>query len=117
MAGSDDDEEDKVIHVGPAHQAEVPACGPMADDAVPSEREQQLFGAPLPESESVQVQRRAWGVAELCALGVEQQRQPKESFLSIAKSAGVAAAAPALVQCYYHLWKQHQPQNHLRAME
>jgi hypothetical protein len=104
--GSDDDEFNSVIHVGPEHQAVVPDCGERPEDVVLSEREQQLLGYRLEQSESVQVHRRAWTVAEAGRISSALRRQPKESFLSVAKSC-VGMPPSHGVQCYYHFWKTH----------
>jgi hypothetical protein len=104
--GSDDDEFNSVIHVGPEHQAAVPDCTERPEVVVLSEREQQLLGSRLEQSESVQVHRRAWTVAEASRVSSELRRQPKESFLSVAKSC-VGMPPSHGVQCYYHFWKTH----------
>lgn len=105
-ADSDDDEFNSVIGVGPEHQAVVPDCMARPEEMVLSEREKQLLGCRLEQSESVHVHRRAWTVAEACHLGSELHRQPKESFLSVAKSC-VGMPPSHGVQCYYHFWKTH----------
>ena len=103
--GSDDDD-DKFIHVGPEHQAVIPACGPMPEDLPLTEREHQQLGAALDQSESVYVHRRAWTVAEAGKISMELHRQPKESFLSVAKTHTAGMPPDHGVQCYYHYWKQ-----------
>lgn len=101
-----DDEYNSVIHVGPEHQAVVPDCIDRPADVALSEREQQLLGSHLEQSDSVDVRRRAWTVAEASKIASELHRQPKESFLSVAKAC-VGMPPTHGVQCYYHFWKTH----------
>ena len=104
--GSDDDEFNTFIHVGPEHQAVVPDCEVRPENVTLSAREQQLLGSAQDQSESVYVHRRAWTVAEASRMGNELHRQPKQSFLSVAKTY-VGMPPSHGVQCYYHFWKTH----------
>ena len=103
---SDDGDFNSVIQVGPEHQAVVPDCTEMPEDVVLSEREQQLLGSRLEQSDSIHLHRRAWTVAEARRMASELQRQPKENFLSVAKTY-VGMPPSHGVQCYYHFWKTH----------
>ena len=101
-----DSEFNAKIRVGTEYQAEC-ACwsgAPQTTDL--TERERDLSGSQLGESESLHVERRGWAANELETMEMTLHNGEARDFFEASRRSWDGVATSDIVSYYYHYWKQ-----------